>query len=190
MIETNSLELALESRANEAEIATRRGPVDGLDWLPGRNWILKSQKTLSLQTRAVHAGEPERRPGAPITTPVYHSSMFLTGRARPLRRHQVHAVEQHAEPRGRRAQARRPRGRRGRPRHRDRHVRDHVGALRRARQGRAPDRAEQPVRRHAVVRHARLPGPRPRAARSWTRRAPTAGRPRCARRRRRSTSSP
>jgi cystathionine beta-lyase/cystathionine gamma-synthase len=35
--------------------------------------------TLSLQTRAVHAGEPERRPGAPITTPVYHSSMFLTG---------------------------------------------------------------------------------------------------------------
>jgi cystathionine beta-lyase/cystathionine gamma-synthase len=39
---------------------------------------LKSQ-TLSLQTRAVHAGEPERQPGAPITTPVYHSSMFLTG---------------------------------------------------------------------------------------------------------------
>jgi cystathionine beta-lyase/cystathionine gamma-synthase len=34
--------------------------------------------TLSLSTRAVHAGEPERRPGAPITTPVYHSSMFLT----------------------------------------------------------------------------------------------------------------
>lgn len=34
--------------------------------------------SLSLQTRAVHAGEPERRPGAPITTPVYHSSMFLT----------------------------------------------------------------------------------------------------------------
>lgn len=39
---------------------------------------LKTEKTLSLSTRAVHAGEPERRPGAPITTPVYHSSMFLT----------------------------------------------------------------------------------------------------------------
>lgn len=36
-------------------------------------------KSLSLATRAVHSGEPERRPGAPITTPVYHSSMFLTG---------------------------------------------------------------------------------------------------------------
>lgn len=35
----------------------------------------------ALSTRAVHAGEPERRPGAPITTPVYHSSMFLTGEA-------------------------------------------------------------------------------------------------------------
>lgn len=33
---------------------------------------------LSLETRAVHAGEPERRPGAPICVPVYHSSMFLT----------------------------------------------------------------------------------------------------------------
>jgi cystathionine beta-lyase/cystathionine gamma-synthase len=33
----------------------------------------------SLTTRAVHAGEPERRPGAPITTPVFLSSMFLTG---------------------------------------------------------------------------------------------------------------
>ncbi|MET0556420.1 MAG: aminotransferase class I/II-fold pyridoxal phosphate-dependent enzyme [Vicinamibacteria bacterium] len=40
---------------------------------------MKTEKTLALQTRAVHAGEPERRPGAPITTPVYHSSMFLTG---------------------------------------------------------------------------------------------------------------
>ena len=39
----------------------------------------KDAKVLSLATRAVHAGEPERRPGAPITTPVYHSSMFLTG---------------------------------------------------------------------------------------------------------------
>ena len=38
-----------------------------------------AQKSLSLATRAVHSGEPERRPGAPITTPVYHSSMFLTG---------------------------------------------------------------------------------------------------------------
>jgi cystathionine beta-lyase/cystathionine gamma-synthase len=35
--------------------------------------------SLALQTRAVHAGEPERRPGAPITVPVYHSSMLLTG---------------------------------------------------------------------------------------------------------------
>jgi cystathionine beta-lyase/cystathionine gamma-synthase len=35
----------------------------------------------ALATRAVHAGEPERRPGAPITTPVFHSSMFLTGEA-------------------------------------------------------------------------------------------------------------
>ena len=41
---------------------------------------MKAEKNrLSLATRAVHAGEPERRPGAPITTPVYHSSMFLTG---------------------------------------------------------------------------------------------------------------
>lgn len=32
----------------------------------------------SLETRAVHAGEPERRPGAPMCVPVYHSSMFLT----------------------------------------------------------------------------------------------------------------
>lgn len=41
---------------------------------------MKPENTrLSLATRAVHAGEPERRPGAPITTPVYHSSMFLTG---------------------------------------------------------------------------------------------------------------
>ena len=38
-----------------------------------------AKQVLSLATRAVHAGEPERRPGAPITTPVYHSSMFLTG---------------------------------------------------------------------------------------------------------------
>ena len=40
---------------------------------------MSGAKELSLQTRAVHAGEPERRPGAPITTPVFHSSMFLTG---------------------------------------------------------------------------------------------------------------
>ncbi len=38
-----------------------------------------AEQVLSLATRAVHSGEPERRPGAPITTPVYHSSMFLTG---------------------------------------------------------------------------------------------------------------
>lgn len=33
---------------------------------------------LSFETRAVHAGEPERLPGAPMCVPVYHSSMFLT----------------------------------------------------------------------------------------------------------------
>jgi cystathionine beta-lyase/cystathionine gamma-synthase len=41
--------------------------------------VKAGKQVLSLATRAVHAGEPERRPGAPITTPVYHSSMFLTG---------------------------------------------------------------------------------------------------------------
>ena len=40
---------------------------------------MPGSKTLSLQTRAVHSGEPERRPGAPITVPVYQSSMLLTG---------------------------------------------------------------------------------------------------------------
>jgi cystathionine beta-lyase/cystathionine gamma-synthase len=40
--------------------------------------VNSTQSTLSLQTRAVHAGEPERRPGAPITVPVYFSSMLLT----------------------------------------------------------------------------------------------------------------
>ena len=35
-------------------------------------------KALSLQTRAVHAGELERRPGAPLNVPVHHSAMFLT----------------------------------------------------------------------------------------------------------------
>ena len=39
---------------------------------------MPGSRTLSLQTRAVHSGEPERRPGAPITVPVYHSSMLLT----------------------------------------------------------------------------------------------------------------
>lgn len=49
-------------------------------WLIGLALIggLDLKSPLSLQTRAVHAGEPERRPGAPVTTPVYHSSMFLT----------------------------------------------------------------------------------------------------------------
>ena len=40
---------------------------------------MATRPTLSLETRAVHAGEPERRPGAPVCVPVYHSSMFLTG---------------------------------------------------------------------------------------------------------------
>jgi cystathionine beta-lyase/cystathionine gamma-synthase len=35
----------------------------------------------SLATRAVHAGEPERKPGAPVCVPVYHSSMFLSEEA-------------------------------------------------------------------------------------------------------------
>ena len=35
-------------------------------------------RALSLQTRAVHAGELERRPGAPLNVPVHHSAMFLT----------------------------------------------------------------------------------------------------------------
>jgi cystathionine beta-lyase/cystathionine gamma-synthase len=35
----------------------------------------------SFATRAVHAGEPERRPGAPVCVPVYHSSMFLSEEA-------------------------------------------------------------------------------------------------------------
>lgn len=39
---------------------------------------MPAPRMLSLETRTVHAGEPERRPGAPITVPVYHSSMFLT----------------------------------------------------------------------------------------------------------------
>jgi cystathionine beta-lyase/cystathionine gamma-synthase len=33
---------------------------------------------LSLETRAVHAGEPDRKPGAPVCMPVYHSTMFVT----------------------------------------------------------------------------------------------------------------
>jgi cystathionine beta-lyase/cystathionine gamma-synthase len=33
---------------------------------------------LSLETRVVHAGEPERKPGAPVCMPVYHSTMYLT----------------------------------------------------------------------------------------------------------------
>src|SRR5262245_12623247 len=37
------------------------------------------EKDRSLQTRVVHAGEPDRRPGAPMTVPVHHSSMFVTG---------------------------------------------------------------------------------------------------------------
>jgi hypothetical protein len=32
---------------------------------------MSEQKTLALQTRAVHAGELERRPGAPLNVPVY-----------------------------------------------------------------------------------------------------------------------
>jgi cystathionine beta-lyase/cystathionine gamma-synthase len=50
--------------------------LSGLIGLKGER--VKSEK-LSLTTRAVHGGEPERRPGAPITTPIYQSSMFLTG---------------------------------------------------------------------------------------------------------------
>jgi cystathionine beta-lyase/cystathionine gamma-synthase len=33
---------------------------------------------VSLETKVVHAGEPERQPGAPVCVPVYHSTMFLT----------------------------------------------------------------------------------------------------------------
>jgi cystathionine beta-lyase/cystathionine gamma-synthase len=40
--------------------------------------MMTGLETLSLQSRAVHAGEPERRPGAPINVPVHHSSMFVT----------------------------------------------------------------------------------------------------------------
>jgi cystathionine beta-lyase/cystathionine gamma-synthase len=39
---------------------------------------MSGSKTLALQTRAVHAGELERRPGAPLTVPVHHSAMFVT----------------------------------------------------------------------------------------------------------------
>src|SRR5262249_33468669 len=39
---------------------------------------MTEKKTLALQTRAVHAGELERRPGAPLTVPVHHSAMFVT----------------------------------------------------------------------------------------------------------------
>src|SRR6476659_3309431 len=42
---------------------------------------MSQEKTLALQTRAVHAGEPERRPGAPMTVPVHHSAMFVTADA-------------------------------------------------------------------------------------------------------------
>jgi cystathionine beta-lyase/cystathionine gamma-synthase len=43
--------------------------------------MMTKEKTLSLQTRAVHAGEIERRPGAPMTVPVHHSAMFVTADA-------------------------------------------------------------------------------------------------------------
>jgi cystathionine beta-lyase/cystathionine gamma-synthase len=42
---------------------------------------MSEKKTLALQTRAVHAGEIERRPGAPMTVPVHHSAMFVTADA-------------------------------------------------------------------------------------------------------------
>ena len=42
---------------------------------------MTEQKTLSLQTRAVHAGELERRSGAPLNVPVHHSAMFVTADA-------------------------------------------------------------------------------------------------------------
>ena len=47
---------------------------------------MTKEKTLALQTRAVHAGELERRPGAPMTVPVYHSAMFVTARSWPTSR--------------------------------------------------------------------------------------------------------
>jgi cystathionine beta-lyase/cystathionine gamma-synthase len=51
---------------------------DSLGHLKGGENVTSEKAVLSLQTRAVHAGEPERRPGAPITVPVYHTSMLLT----------------------------------------------------------------------------------------------------------------
>src|SRR5262245_673986 len=42
---------------------------------------MSGPETLSLQTRAVHAGELERRPGAPMTVPVNHSAMLVTADA-------------------------------------------------------------------------------------------------------------
>src|SRR5262249_28297924 len=39
---------------------------------------MSGSRTLSLQTRAVHAGELERRPGAPLNVPVHHSAMLVT----------------------------------------------------------------------------------------------------------------
>src|SRR4029078_446442 len=43
--------------------------------------MMSQEKTLALHTRAVHAGELERRPGAPLNVPVYHSAMFVTADA-------------------------------------------------------------------------------------------------------------
>jgi cystathionine beta-lyase/cystathionine gamma-synthase len=42
---------------------------------------MTKEKMLTLQTRTVHAGELERRPGAPLNVPVYHSAMFVTADA-------------------------------------------------------------------------------------------------------------
>src|SRR5205814_4057006 len=49
------------------------------------NWMdlakenrMNEHRTMGLETRAVHAGELERRPGAPMTVPVHHSAMFVT----------------------------------------------------------------------------------------------------------------
>src|SRR5687768_11278437 len=73
--------LALEYKASLAQVSSGPYPIGliGLTRTSEEPNKMPGSTSLALQTRTVHAGEPERRPGAPITVPVYQSSMFLTG---------------------------------------------------------------------------------------------------------------